>query len=242
MRAGAAELIGTCVLVLAVGATAVALATTNPPLYDLTSIVPAFGLALTALVAALGHVSGCHLNPAVSVGLAVIGKFPWRAVPVYVLAHLVGAVLASLATWAAYSGRGRQVIALSTTSPADGVSAGGRSSSKHSSRSSWSWSSSPWPLTTRMPAAVAPVAVGSVLAVCIFIAAPPTGGAVNPARAFGSAVVSGDLHALWVYLLAPLVGGVLAAVLYDRVLAPAQAPAPAGGTREEEAVELSTTS
>ncbi len=242
VRAGAAELIGTFVLVLSGGATAVALATANPPVDDLTSIVLAFGLALTALVAALGHVSGCHLNPAVTLGLAVTRKFPWRAVPVYVLAHLVGGVLASLATWAAYSGRGRQVVEFSTTTPAGGVSSG---------RAFFVEALITFVLVLvvisvatdeRVPAAVAPVAVGSALAVCIFIAAPLTGGAVNPARAFGPAVVSGDLHALWVYLLAPLVGGVLAAVLYDRVLAPAQAPAPAGGTREEEAVEPSTTS
>lgn len=226
LRSGTAELIGTFVLVLAGGATAVGLATTDPRVYDLTTIVLAFGLALTALVAALGHVSGAHLNPAITLGLAVTGKFPWRAVPVYVAAQLLGAVLASSATWAAYSGDGHTVIDFSTTAPAAGVSNG---------RAFFVEALITFVLVLvvisvatddRVPAAVAPVAVGAALAVCIFIAAPVTGGAVNPARAFGPAVVSGNLHGLWIYLLAPLVGGVLAALVYDRVLAPAHAPTP----------------
>ena len=226
LRSGAAELLGTFVLVLAGGAVAVGAGTTDPPVYDLLAIVLAFGLALTALVAALGHVSGCHLNPAVTLGLAVTRKFPWRAVPVYVVAQLVGAVLASLATWAVHTGRGREVANLSTTLPAPGVSDG---------RAFFVEALITFVLVLvvisvatddRVPAAAAPLAVGSALAVCIFIAAPVTGGAVNPARAFGPAVVSGNLDALWLYLLAPVVGGVLAAVVYDRLLAPAQAPTP----------------
>ena len=229
LRSTVAELVGTFVLVLAGGATAVGLATTAPPVYDLTTIVLAFAFALTALVAALGHVSGAHLNPAVTLALAVTGKFPWKAVPAYVLAHLVGAVLASLATWAAYSGRGHEVVGFSTTVPAPGVSSG---------RAFFVEALITFVLVLvvisvatddRVPAAVAPLAVGAALAVCIVVAAPVTGGAVNPARAFGPAVVSGNLHALWIYLLAPLVGGVLAAVLYDRLLAPAHAPTPDGG-------------
>ncbi|NYD20522.1 aquaporin [Kineococcus aurantiacus] len=223
-RAGAAELVGTFVLVLAGGATSVAAATTNPSVYDLFTIVAAFGLALTALVAGLGHVSGCHLNPAVTVGLAVTHRFPWRAVPVYVLAQLAGAVLASLATWAVHSGSGPSVVRASATVPAPGVSSG---------RAFFIEALITFVLVLviiavatddRAPAAAAPLAVGAALAVCIFIAAPLTGGAVNPARAFGPAVVSGTFSGLWLYLLAPLVGGVVAAVCYDKLLAPAHAP------------------
>jgi glycerol uptake facilitator protein/aquaporin Z/aquaporin NIP len=76
----------------------------------------------------------------------------------------------------------------------------------------------------RAESSIAPVAVGFALAAAIFVAGPLTGGAVNPARAFGPNLLAGDLAPLWIYLLAPTLGGVLAAVLYDRVLAPAEPP------------------
>ncbi len=78
----------------------------------------------------------------------------------------------------------------------------------------------------RVPGGLAPLAVGAALATAIVIAGPITGGAVNPARAFGPAVVSGTTTSLWLYLIAPVVGGLVAAVLYDRLLKPAAPPAP----------------
>ncbi len=77
----------------------------------------------------------------------------------------------------------------------------------------------------RAPAAIAPIAVGFALAVGVFIAGPVTGGAVNPVRALGPMVVSGDLTSAWLYILGPIVGGVLAALLYDRTMAETEAPA-----------------
>ncbi len=112
VRAAAAELVGTLVLVL-VG-TAVAVADilgrqiAGSP-YDSLAIALAFGLVLVALVGALGHTSGCHLNPAVTLGLASIGKFPWRYVPVYIAAQMVGAVLAGFVLWGAYGSPARTV-------------------------------------------------------------------------------------------------------------------------------------
>ncbi len=76
----------------------------------------------------------------------------------------------------------------------------------------------------RVPAAVAPLAVGFALASGVFIAGPVTSGAVNPVRALGPMIVAGQFTAAWVYLLAPMVGGVLAAVLYDSFLSEAEAP------------------
>ena len=199
----------------------------RPSPYDLLAIVLAFGLALAALVAALGHVSGCHLNPAITIGLAVTRRFPWRAVPLYVACQLGGAVLASLVTWGFYGGAARNLTHLGITVPAAGVSSG---------RAFFVEALITFVLVLvvisvatdeRAPAAAAPLAVGAALAVCVFVAAPLTGGAVNPARAFGPALVSGTFDDLWVYLLAPLVGGVVGAVAYDRLLAPADAPSAA---------------
>ena len=76
----------------------------------------------------------------------------------------------------------------------------------------------------RAESSVAPVAVGFALAAGIFLAGPLTGGAVNPARALGPDLLAGELAPLWLYLVAPVVGGVLAAVLYDRVLSSGEPP------------------
>jgi len=224
-RAAAAELVGTFVLVLVGSATAVAGARTEPPAFDTLGVVLSFGLALVALVAALGQVSGAHFNPAVSLGLAVTGRFPWRALPAYVVAQLAGATLAALAVWGAFSGRGREVVAAAAAVPADGVSDG---------RAFFVEALVTFVLVLvvvgvatddRVPAAVAPIAVGAALAVAIAVAAPLTGGAVNPARAFGPALVSGSLDGFWIYLTAPFAGAVAAALLGRHVLLPGRAPA-----------------
>jgi len=100
-RPATAELIGTSILVFAGIAVATAAllerATAGAP-YDSLSVALAFGGTLAALVAALGHISGAHLNPAVTVALAATDKFPWRFVPAYVVAQLGGGILAALAS------------------------------------------------------------------------------------------------------------------------------------------------
>ncbi|MGY1733329.1 MIP/aquaporin family protein [Geodermatophilus sp. SYSU D01045] len=223
-RTALTELVGTAVLVFVGTSTAVATPATGNPVYDLLAVVLAFGLVLTALAAALGHVSGCHLNPAVTLGLAVTRRFPWPAAGAYVLAQLVGAVVGAAATWAAYGQAGRDEGLLGATTLQPGVSAG---------RGFLVEALVTFVLVLvvvsvatdeRAQAAIAPVAVGFALAAGVFVAGPLTGGAVNPARAFGPDLLAGELSALWIYLLAPLVGGVLAAVVYDRLLAPAEPP------------------
>lgn len=77
----------------------------------------------------------------------------------------------------------------------------------------------------RAPAATASLAVGFALAAGVFVGGPVTGGAVNPARALGPMIVAGKLTAFWVYVIGPLLGGVAAALLYDRFVATAEAPA-----------------
>jgi MIP family channel proteins len=235
-RVAIAELIGTYLLVLAGTSVAVA-AILDRPIAGGTAnslaVALAFGLALVALVNALGHVSGCHLNPAVTLGLAVTGKFPWKYVPAYLVAQLIGAVLASLTVWVTYGDAARDEASLAATLPSDGVST----------------------LTVlvietivtfflvltivsvatddRVPQSVAGLSVGFTLAVCVLVAGPLSGGAVNPARALGPMIVSGRFDGVWAYLVGPLLGGILAAVCYARFLSqatePSQAEGPAGG-------------
>ena len=83
---------------------------TAGPGYDSLSVALAFGLILVPIVGSLGQVSGAHVNPAVALGLAVAGKFPWSHVPGYVLAQFAGAIIAATVVWAAY-GPGAYVVA-----------------------------------------------------------------------------------------------------------------------------------
>jgi MIP family channel proteins len=224
-----AELVGTFILVF--GGTAVAVGailarpTAGPP-YDSLAVALAFGLALAAVVAAVGHVSGAHVNPAVTLGMAATGKFPWQYTPHYIVAQLVGAVLAALATWVTFGGAGaRGEAKLAATYPAQGV--GDLQALVVEILITFILVFVVMAVATteeRAPAAIAPIAVGFALAVGVFIAGPVTGGSVNPARSLGPMLVAGDLTSFWLYILGPIIGGVLAALLYDRTMAQTQGP------------------
>ena len=228
LGAAIAELVGTFILVFAGTAVAVGATLSRPTAggaYDSLAVALAFGLALAVVVASLGHVSGAHVNPAVTLGMAAAGKFPWRFTPIYVAAQLVGAVLAALATWLTFGGAGaRSQANLAATYPARGV--GDLQAFAVEILVTFILVFAVMAVATdeRAPAAVAPVAVGFALAVGVFIAGPVTGGAVNPARALGPMLVAGDLTSAWLYILGPIVGGVLGALLYDRFMARTEAP------------------
>ena len=217
-----AELVGTFILVF--GGTAVATAAilsrpTAGAAYDSLAVALAFGLALAAVVAAIGHVSGGHVNPAVTLGMAATGKFPWKSVPVYLGAQLVGAVLGALGTWLAFGGPGRVEAKLAATYPAQGV--GDLQAFLLEILITFILVFVVMSVATddRAPAPIAPIAVGFALAIGVFIAGPVTGGAVNPVRALGPMLVAGDLTSAWLDILGPIIGGVLAAFLYDRTMA-----------------------
>ena len=225
--AGIAELVGTFILVYGGTAVAVGAILTRPTAgaaYDSLAIALAFGLALAAVVAAIGHVSGAHVNPAVTLGMAATGKFPWRYTPVYIGAQLVGAVLAAFATWITFGGPARSEANLAATYPAQGV--GDLQAFVVEVLITFILVFVVMAVATddRAPAAIAPIAVGFALAVGVFIAGPVTGGAVNPVRALGPMIVAGDLTSVWLYILGPIIGGVLAALLYDRTLAQTEGP------------------
>jgi MIP family channel proteins len=222
-----AELVGTFILVFGGTAVAVGAILSRPTAgaaYDSLAIALAFGLALAAVVAAIGHVSGAHVNPAVTLGMAAAGKFPWKYTPIYLVAQLLGAVLAALATWLTFGGAARSEASLATTYPAQGV--GDLQAFIVEILITFILVFVVMAVATddRSPAATAPIAVGFALAVGVFIAGPVTGGAVNPVRALGPMLMAGDLTSVWLYILGPIVGGVLAALLYDRFMAQTEAP------------------
>jgi MIP family channel proteins len=225
--AAIAELVGTFILVFGGTAVAVAAILSRPTAggaYGSLAIALAFGLALAIVVAAVGHVSGAHVNPAVTLGMAATGKFPWNYTPIYIVAQLVGAVLAAQATWLTFGGAARSEASLAATYPARGV--GDLQAFLVEILITFILVFVVMAVATdeRAPAAIAPIAVGFALAVGVFIAGPVTGGSVNPARSLGPMIVAGDLTSVWLYVLGPIIGGVLGALLYDRFMAQTEGP------------------
>jgi MIP family channel proteins len=226
--AAIAELVGTFILVFGGTAVAVAAILSRPTAggaYGSLAIALAFGLALAVVVAAIGHVSGAHVNPAVTLGMAATGKFPWNYAPIYIAAQLLGAVLAAQATWITFGDAARSEAKLAATYPAQGV--GDLQAFLVEILITFILVFVVMAVATdeRAPAVIAPIAVGFALAVGVFIAGPVTGGSVNPARSLGPMLVAGDLTSVWLYVLGPIIGGVLGALLYDRTMAQTEAPA-----------------
>jgi MIP family channel proteins len=216
-----AELIGTFILIFtgcAVATAAILQRSTAGPLsYDSLAVALAFGLALTVVVAAIGHVSGAHVNPAVTLGLAATNKFPWQFVPIYIGAQLVGAILGAIAVWITYGEPGRELADVAATFPAEDV--GDIQAFLVEVLVTFILVFVVISVATddRAPAGVAPLAVGFALACGVLIAGPVTGGSLNPARSLGPMILAGRFDAVWVYILAPIVGAVLAAFVYDRL-------------------------
>lgn len=227
VRAATAEAVGAFFLTLigtAVATAAVLGKNTAGPSYDSLAIALAFGLVLVAIVAALGQVSGAHVNPAVTVGLAVVGKFPWRYVPAYIVAQIVGSIVAALAVWGAYGQRAYSVAHLGAPSPVHGSTDLQGFLVEALIAFLLVFVVMAVATDPRVPAGSASLAIGFALAAGVLLGGPVSGGAGNPARALGPEIVSGTYPGVIIYILGPLVGGVVAAVLYDRFVAGASAP------------------
>ncbi|MCW2767474.1 MAG: family channel protein [Nocardioides sp.] len=226
-RVAVAEVVGTFMLVLTIVGTAIGATLAKPVAgapYGSLAVPLAGGIVLAIVVAGLGHVSGAHFNPAVTLGLAVNRRFPWRFVPAYIAAQFVGAVIAALAAWGLYGGQARSVAHLGATYPAPGVSVGSAFAAEAVVTFMLVLVVISVATDNRAPAGVAAMAIGAALAAAILISGPLTGAGVNPARAIGPMIVAGKFTDWWVYLVAPLVGGIAAATVYERVLRPGSTP------------------
>jgi MIP family channel proteins len=228
VRGAVAEALGTFVLVLAITSAAVAAALSRPVAgapYGSLAVPVAGGLALAIAVASLGHISGAHLNPAVTLGLAVSRRFPWTYAPGYVIAQLAGAIAAAAVTWGLYGGQARAVAVLGAPVPAAGVSAGRVLAAEAVVTFVLVLVVVAVATDTRVPRGIAAIAIGAALAVAIEISGPVSGAGVNPARAIGPMILAGQFSDWWAYLAAPVAGGVAAVALYDRFLRAGRAPA-----------------
>ena len=226
-RAVIAETLGTFVLVLAITAAVVAAALARPIAgapYGSLTVPVAGGLVLAALAAALGPISGAHLNPAVTIGLALNGRFSWAHVPAYVVGQFAGAVAAAAVTWALYGQQARDSAGLGASYPAAGVSAGRVFGAETIATFVLVLVIIAVATDDRVPRGVAAVAIGAALATTIVIVGPVSGAGVNPARAIGPMILAARFTDWWAYLTAPLIGGALAVALYEQFLRKGVAP------------------
>lgn len=233
MRTYVAEMVGTFLLVLigtGVACAAVLRQETAGPPYDSLAIALSFGLALVAIVAGLGQVSGAQVNPAVTLGLAAVGKFPWRHVPGYVLAQLGGGLLAALVVWAAYGDRARDTANLGSPAPVAEASAMQGLLVEALIAFLLVFTVVAVATDPRVPEGVQPLAIGFALAAGVLLGGPVSGGAGNPARALGPMIVTGSFGDWIIYVIGPILGGVAAALLYDRFISTASAPTTAVAT------------
>lgn len=222
----AAEAVGTFILVFA-GTAVVTSAALGRPIAgaSLNSLAVGltFGLTLVALVASLGHVSGAHFNPAVTLALAGARKFPWRYVPMYIAAQLVGAIVAGLCVWGIYGDPAR-AAGLGATFPAVTATLGQVFLAEFLITFILVFTIFAVATDERANATTISLAIGFALGVAVLIGGPVSGGAVNPARALGPMLVAGKFTGWWLYIIAPILGGLIAGFFYDRVLRRASAP------------------
>lgn len=229
LKAYIAEFIGTFALVF-LGSAAVWLAKSNPA-YSAGPLVPAFahGLAIVFAAYSIGHVSGAHLNPAVTIAIAIAGGIKWLQAAIYIVVQIVAAIVAALVL---------NAVLLPTTG-ADGVV-----SAAATRFGAFSFSAT---ATTSMGAMfveailtfflafvvcmgavygkagnLAGLAIGLTLAACIAAGGAITEASLNPARSIGPAIVAGNLNSIWVYIIGPVLGAAVAAVVARYVINPTE--------------------
>ena len=221
MKQYGAEFLGTFWLVLG-GCGSAVLAAAFPDVgIGLLGVALAFGLTVLTMAFAIGHISGCHLNPAVSVGLWAGGRFPASKLTPYIVAQVLGAVAA-----------GGVLFVIASGAPGFDVSKG-FASNGYGAHSPGGYSLLAALVTEvvmtmffllvilgatdkRAPAGFAPIAIGFALTLIHLISIPVTNTSVNPARSTGVAVFVGDwaIGQLWLFWLAPIVGALLGAAVY----------------------------
>jgi aquaporin NIP len=209
IRRAGAELLGTYALVTAGCGAIVVNAQTGALTH--VGIALTFGLIITVMIAATGHISGAHFNPAITLAFAVTQHFPWREVVYYVMAQVTGAILGALTLRLLFEGSS----SLGETLPSGAVM-----------QSFW--------LEVLLTAvlmfviisvakaigAPAAMAIGFTVALDAMWGGPISGASMNPARSIGPALVAGVWENQWVYVFAPIIGAIIGAGLYQWIREP----------------------
>src|ERR1051326_5237412 len=235
-RRASVEFVGTFWLVFGGCASAVIAAAFPNVGIGLLGVALAFGLTVLTMAYAIGHLSGCHLNPAVSVGLCAGGRFPAKDVLPYIAAQVAGAIAGAAIVYTIASG-----------APGFNI-AGGLASNGYAEHSPGQYSmmagfASEVVMTFiflfvimgathgRAPQGFAPIAIGLCLTLIHLVSIPVTNTSVNPARSTGPALLVGGwaLEQLWLFWVAPLIGGALGGVVYRFIGGESPLPIPVTG-------------
>ncbi|KAH7568702.1 hypothetical protein JRO89_XS06G0034300 [Xanthoceras sorbifolium] len=204
-----AEVVGTYFLVFA-GCASVVVNSGYEKVVTLPGISIVWGLAVMVLVYSVGHISGAHFNPSVTIAFASCKTFPWKQVPAYVTAQVLGSTLAAGTLRLLFNGKHYHfagtlptgsdiqslVIEFVTTFYLMFIISGVSTDS-------------------RATCALAGIAVGSTILLNVMISGPISGGSMNPARSLGPAIVSNQYKGIWIYMVAPTLGAVCGAWVYN---------------------------
>jgi MIP family channel proteins len=236
LRRGLAELLGTGAFVFVASGAVVSIVATGTG--TILTVAIAQGLALSVAITALGHISGAHLNPAVTFGFWVTGRITSRMAGVYVVCQLLGAVIAAVLVRGIFDDRFYNRADGGTTLLSGGVSV---------------WEGLLFEIVATFVLVlvvfatavdrrgafkiVAGFAIGLTVATDLLVGGPLTGGSMNPARTFGPSLVSGEWADGWIYWIGPLIGGALGAGVYSALYLDRTPPEVIGrpGTGVEEA-------
>ncbi|MDP9312837.1 MAG: MIP family channel protein [Chloroflexota bacterium] len=212
LRRAGAELVGTYALITA-GCGAIVVNATSDALMHV-GIAFTFGLIIMVMIAATGHLSGAHFNPAVTVAFALTRHFSWRDVPLYIGGQLLGAVAGALTLRVLFG----EVANLGATVP-----------SGTALQSFWleilltavlMFVIMAVATDTRAVGQLAALAIGGTVALEALWAGPVSGASMNPARSLGPALVAGVWRDQWIYLVAPLIGAAIGGMLYQLLRTP----------------------
>jgi aquaporin NIP len=214
LRRAAAEAIGTFALVFA-GCGAIVTEAERPGTLGTVGIALVFGLIVMAMVYATGHLSGAHLNPAVTLGLFLTRHFPGREALTYVTAQVSGALMAAGLLAVVWPSKPAD---LGTTLPS--IGAGGAIAYEAVLTAFLMFVIIAVATDTRAVGAGAAIAIGGTVGLDALFGGPITGASMNPARSIGPALVSGELDDLWIYLIGPIAGAALGALAYEVVRGP----------------------
>ncbi|MBP6380131.1 MAG: aquaporin Z [Sphingorhabdus sp.] len=225
IQRGIAEFIGTFWLVLGGCGSAVISAAFPEVGIGLLGVSLAFGLTVVTMAFAIGHISGCHLNPAVTFGLWAGGRFDAKDIPLYVISQTLGAIAAAFTLYVIATGKADYSLA------ANGLAANGVGEGSPGGYAMMTGFLVELLLTffflfvimgatdAKAPAGFAPLAIGLMLALIHLISIPVTNTSVNPARSTGPALVVGGLalQQLWLFWVAPILGGLLGGFVYKEL-------------------------